>query len=32
MSYTPRTDAIPAVKATGMKNKDTQEGTQTDGT
>jgi hypothetical protein len=24
---TPRTDKIPAVKATGMENKDTQEGT-----
>jgi hypothetical protein len=25
-AYTPRTDAIPAVKATGMENKDTHEG------
>jgi hypothetical protein len=31
-AYTPRTDAIPAVKANGMENKDTQEGTSTDGT
>jgi hypothetical protein len=26
-AYTPRTDAIPDIKATGMENKDTQEGT-----
>jgi hypothetical protein len=26
-TYTPRTDAIPAVKANGMENKDTHEGT-----
>jgi hypothetical protein len=31
-AYTPRTDAIPAFKATGMENKDTQEGTSIDGT
>jgi hypothetical protein len=29
-AYTPRTDVISAVKATGMENKDTQEGTLTD--
>jgi hypothetical protein len=29
---TPRNDAIPAVKANGMENKDTYEGTSTDGT
>jgi hypothetical protein len=26
-AYSPRTDMIPAVKDTGMENKDTQEGT-----
>jgi hypothetical protein len=31
-AYTPRTYEIPAVKATGMENKDTQEGTSTVGT
>jgi hypothetical protein len=31
-AYSPRTDVIPDVKATGMENKDTQEGTSTDGT
>jgi hypothetical protein len=32
MSYTPRIDEIPAFKATGVENKDTQEGTLNDGT
>jgi hypothetical protein len=30
--YTPRTHNIPDIKATGMENKDTKEGTQNDGT
>jgi hypothetical protein len=29
---TPRTHTIPAIKATGIENKDTKEGTHNDGT